>query len=159
MLKKSKLGYNWIFKVIIGYYNLIFLISIVLSLVFFLFCFVLLCFVFLFFGAKYYRGMIFSESSIMYTWAIAGNELGTLNIQVHNLLTVYDNLWALKFDNFSESENVISDNPLTPSVIMALCVRKSICDSPSTASIFNNFGGKSNKSWVKNCKYDFMAVA
>ena len=87
MLKKSKLGYNWIFKVIIGYYNLIFLISIVLSLVFFLFCFV-----FLFFGAKYYRGMIFSESSIMYTWAIAGNELGTLNIQVHNLLTVHDNL-------------------------------------------------------------------
>ena len=34
-----KLGYIWVFKIMIGYHNLIFLISVVLSLVFFLFCF------------------------------------------------------------------------------------------------------------------------
>ena len=26
-------------------------------------------------------------------------------------MTVHENLWTLKFDNFSESQNVISDNP------------------------------------------------
>ena len=30
--------------------------------------------------------------------------------QVHNSLTVHDNLWILKFDNFSEFQNFISDN-------------------------------------------------
>ena len=30
--------------------------------------------------------------------------------QVHNLLTVHDNLWTLKLDNFSELKNVIGDN-------------------------------------------------
>ena len=44
-------------------------------------------------------------------WAIGGHELGTLSIPVHNSLTVYDNSWALKFDNFSEFQNVISDRP------------------------------------------------
>ena len=43
-------------------------------------------------------------------WAIAGRELGTLSIRVHNSLTVHANLWALKFDNFSEFQNVISDS-------------------------------------------------
>ena len=42
-------------------------------------------------------------------WAIGGHELGTLSIPVHNSLTVYDNSWALKFDNFSEFQNAISD--------------------------------------------------
>ena len=35
--------------------------------------------------------------------------------QVHNSLTVHENLWILKFDNFSELQNVISDNPPPPS--------------------------------------------
>ena len=30
--------------------------------------------------------------------------------EVLNSLNVYDNLWTLKFDNFSEFQNVISDN-------------------------------------------------
>ena len=30
-------------------------------------------------------------------------------IQVYNSLTVHDNLWILKFDNFYEFQNVISD--------------------------------------------------
>ena len=47
-------------------------------------------------------------------WAIAGRELGTLSIRVHNSLTVHANLWALKFDNFSEFQNVISDSPPPP---------------------------------------------
>ena len=31
--------------------------------------------------------------------------------QVHNSLTVHDNSWTLKFDNFSEFQNFISDSP------------------------------------------------
>ena len=60
-------------------------------------------------------------------WAIGGYELGTLSIRVHNSLKVHDNSWALKFDNFSEFQNVIGDSPslsLPPSIDM------SICDSP-----------------------------
>ena len=41
-----------------------------------------------------------------YIWAIAGHELGVLNIRVHNSLAVHNN-----FDNFSEYQNVISDSP------------------------------------------------
>ena len=68
---------------------------------------------------------------MVFIWTIAGHELGTLSIRLHNSLTAYDNLWALKFDNFSEFLNIISESPSpTPSVIMMLCVRKSICDSP-----------------------------
>ena len=33
MLKNSKIGYDWIFQIILGYHDLIFLISVVLSLV------------------------------------------------------------------------------------------------------------------------------
>ena len=33
--------------------------------------------------------------------------------QVRNSVTVYDSSWTLRFDNFSEFQNVISDN--TPS--------------------------------------------
>ena len=47
-------------------------------------------------------------------WAIAGHELGTLSIRAHNSLTVYEHTWALKFDDFSEFQNVISDNPQPP---------------------------------------------
>ena len=34
--------------------------------------------------------------------------------QVHNSLTVHDNLWTLKFDNFSEFHNVINDSSPSP---------------------------------------------
>ena len=47
--------------------------------------------------------------------AIGGHELVTLSIRVHNSLTVHDNLWALKFDNFSEFQNVMSDTQRPPS--------------------------------------------
>ena len=43
-----------------------------------------------------------------YIWAIAGHELDTLSIRVHNSLTVHDN-----FNNFSEFQNDISDSPPT----------------------------------------------
>ena len=43
-------------------------------------------------------------------WAIGGHKLGTLSIRVHNSLTVHDNLWALKFDNFSEFQNIASES-------------------------------------------------
>ena len=33
---------------------------------------------------------------------------------MHNSLTVHDNLWTLKFDKFSEFQNVISDNLSPP---------------------------------------------
>ena len=46
-------------------------------------------------------------------WVIGGHELDTLSIRAHNSLTVHDNSWALKFDNFCEFQNVISDS--TPS--------------------------------------------
>ena len=42
MLKNSKIGFNWLFQIIIGYYNPIFLISVVLSLAFFFLLFVFL---------------------------------------------------------------------------------------------------------------------
>ena len=50
--------------------------------------------------------------------------------QVHDSLTVHDNSRTLKFDNFSEFQNAISDNPPPPNVIITHRVRKSICDSP-----------------------------
>ena len=42
-------------------------------------------------------------------WAIGGHELGTLSIRVHNSLTVHDYSWALKFENFCEFQNVLSE--------------------------------------------------
>ena len=52
--------------------------------------------------------------------------------QVHNSLSVHENLWTLKFDNFSEVQKAISDNLSLISVIMTHYVRKLICDSPLT---------------------------
>ena len=52
--------------------------------------------------------------------------------QVHNSLTVHDSSRALKFDDFFEFRNLISDRPPPPpppSIIMMHCVRKSIRDS------------------------------
>ena len=45
---------------------------------------------------------------------------------------VNKNSWTLKFDNFFDFQNDISNNPLLESVIMMHCVRKSICSSPLT---------------------------
>ena len=75
--------------------------------------------------------MIFAETLPVYIgYSRARTE--HVSVRVHNSLTVDDNLWTLKFDNFPEFQNVISDSslPLTPNVIMTQCVRKSICDSP-----------------------------
>ena len=52
--------------------------------------------------------------------------------KVHNSLSVHENLWTLKFDNFSEVQKAISDNLSLISVIMTHYVRKLICDSPLT---------------------------
>ena len=77
-------------------------------------------------------------------WAIGRQQLGTLSIPVHNSLIVHHSSWALKFDNFSEFQNVISDSPpphthTQPSVIMTLCVRKSIFASPlSSIDLFGD---------------------
>ena len=98
MLKNSEFGYNWIFKIITRYYNLIFLIP--LSCCFYFF---ILFFVFL--QLKTTKGWFFQRVRL-YIWAIERYELSTLSIRVHNSLTVHDNSWSLKFDNFSEFQNV-----------------------------------------------------
>ena len=41
--------------------------------------------------------------------SLPGHELSTLSVQEHNSLTAHDNLLGLKFDNFCEFQNVISD--------------------------------------------------
>ena len=100
-----------------------------------------------FYLAKDYRRMNFSETSTVYmscirTWSFNSrlishfvwileelDHLFWLIIkQVHNSLTVNDNSWTLKFDNFSEFQNVISDSQM--SVIMTHCVQKSIWLNP-----------------------------
>ena len=42
----------------------------------------------------------FFQRVYLYIWTIVRDELSTRSIRVHNLLTVHDNLWALKFDIF-----------------------------------------------------------
>ena len=86
---------------------MIFLVSVVLSLAYFScrLCFIL--------ELKAERGSFFQRFHL-YIWAIGGHELGILSIRVHNSLTVQDNSWALKFDNFSEFRNVISDSTPNP---------------------------------------------
>ena len=112
-------NYNWIWWLVICNFRCFFTYVLLLLL--------LLFFFFLLFGARDYRRMIFSESSPVSLSFTAGHQLGTLSIGIYNSLIVYDNLWALKFGNFSEFQNVIGD---TPSIITTHCVRKSICDSP-----------------------------
>ena len=51
----------------------------------------------------------FFQRVYLYIWAIGGQKLGILSIQVHSSLLELWNSWALKFDNFSEFQNVISD--------------------------------------------------
>ena len=81
MLKNSKIGYNWIFQIVIGYYNWIFLISVFLSFVFFLLLLLLLVLLLLFFflALKTTEGLFFQRVHL-YLWAIAVNELNKLNI-------------------------------------------------------------------------------
>ena len=87
------------------------LISVVSSLVcvcvFFFSFFCYLCFIL---ELKTAEGWFFQRVHLC-IWAMGGYELGTLSMQVHNLLTVHNNSWALKFDNFSEFQNVIKDSP------------------------------------------------
>ena len=88
--KNSKFGCDWIFEIIIIYYKLVFLVSVVLLLGIFLFCL----------RAKDYRNMIFSES-LLVLWAIGGQKLGILSIRVHSSLL---ELWNLiTFLNFKTS--------------------------------------------------------
>ena len=110
---------------------------------FFAFC---CCFCF-FLDPETVEGRFF-QRVYLYRWVIAGDELSTLSKRIHNSLTVYDNSWALKFDNFSEFQNVISDSP---SVIMTHCVPKSICDSKflRTPLLQNNSGRLFLNNWFE----------
>ena len=108
MLKNSNIGYDWIFKIILGYHDLIFLISVVLLLVF-----VVVVVVVVVFEAREYKRIIFSESSAVFMGCSR-----TWTKQVQNSLTVHDNSRTLKFHNFSEFQNVINVNPPAESVIM-----------------------------------------
>ena len=110
MLKNSKIEYNWIFQIINGYYNRVFVISVVFSFAFFFYLF----FVLFFWSQRRQKDDFFREFTCIYGLYICiygVHELGTLNIRIHHSLTVYDNSWALKFYNFSEFQNVISDSP------------------------------------------------
>ena len=62
MLKNSKIGYNWVFQIMTGYYNWIFLISIGL-VAYACVCVCVFCFVF---EARDYSKIIFSESPPVY---------------------------------------------------------------------------------------------
>ena len=62
MLKNSKIGYNWIFQIITGYYNWAFVVSVVFSFEVLFVCFLLFVVVFVFFGPRDCRRMIFSKS-------------------------------------------------------------------------------------------------
>ena len=76
----------------------------------------------------------FSESSALY---IRGQELRTLTIRVHNSLTTHGNSSTLKFDNFSEFQNVIKDS--LPASYDALRMKTESCVThPLTKDIFKN---------------------
>ena len=65
-------------------------------------------------------------------------------------LTVHDNSWALKIDNFPEFQNVISDNPLPPPPTPTPSpVRKSLCDSTLSNP---NVNPKNGVAYKKTCK-------
>ena len=85
MLKNSKIGYNWIFHIIIGYYNWIFLVS---SLPCVFFClFLLFCSCFFLFGfleLEAPEGLFFQKVHL-YIWAVAGRGLSNLSIQAQSL--------------------------------------------------------------------------
>ena len=68
------------------------------AFILFLFCFLLLFFLEL----ENTEGWFFKRV-YLYICDIAGHELSTLSIRVHNSLKVHGNSWALKFDNYSES--------------------------------------------------------
>ena len=107
ILKNSNFRDNRIFKIIIGYYNLILLISVVSSLVcvcvFFFSFFCYLCFIL---ELKTAEGWFFQRVHLC-IWAIGGYELGTLSIQVHNLLTVHNNSWEATQLTFTFSNSTI----------------------------------------------------
>ena len=73
MFKNSKIGYDWISQIILGYHDLIFLISVVLSLVF-----VVVVVVF-FLKLENTKGLFFQRVQL-YLWAVAGHELSKYKI-------------------------------------------------------------------------------
>ena len=85
MLKNSKIEYNWIFQIIIGYYN----------------CIVSSSCCFFFFKLDTTEGWFF-QRVYLHIWDIAVPELSTLSLRVHNSLAVHDISSALILDNFSE---------------------------------------------------------
>ena len=121
---------------IVFFFCLLLLLLLLLSL---LLSLLLLLIIYLFLELKTTEGLFF-QRVCLYIWDIAGYELGTLSIRVDNSATVHDNSWALKLDNFSKFQNVINNSlpTPTPSVIMTLCVRKSICDSLLIIFILND---------------------
>ena len=83
MLRNSKTEYNWIFWIIIGYYNWIFPIFTVFPLVFLLL---------LLFSLKVQTIEVFLQKVYLYIWAVAGHELGILSI------------WARSFNSWLISQ-------------------------------------------------------
>ena len=73
MLKNSNTGYNWLFQTTIGYYNGIFLISIVFWLVWGGF-----------FWSKRLQKNDFFQRVHLYIWALAGHKVVTLSIQAQS---------------------------------------------------------------------------
>ena len=129
--------YNWIFLISVVLFFVFYLFVYLFSL--FLFCCCCCCCCLGFSELESTEGWFLLKVHL-FVWVVAGHELDTLSIQaqifhswliaqlftyfvnirwsflsmikqVHNALTVHDNSWALKLDNFSEFQNFISDNP------------------------------------------------
>ena len=130
-----------------------------MSLVFSLFLFYLffcrLCFIL---ELKTAEGWFFQRFHLS-IWVIVVHELGTLSIRVHNSLKVHGNSWDLKFDNFSEFQNVFFFW-ISKRFIMTLCVRKPICNSPLTIWFGDNnskCGERLTKNWASNAASTLFA--
>ena len=100
MLKNSKIGYTWILQIIIGYYNRIFLISIVL-----LFFLLLLLLLLLFFDLETTKGWFFREFTCIYgiqpdiNWALLVYEYA-----IHwQFITIHQHWNSTIFLNFKAS--------------------------------------------------------
>ena len=123
MLKNSKIGYDWIFQIILGYHDLIFLISVVLSLV-------LLLLFFFFLKLENTKGLFFQRVQL-YLWAVAGHELS--KYKIHWQFMIIHELWnSIIFLNFKTSLMLA----LQPSPwLWCIGVRKSICDSTNPYTV------------------------
>ena len=125
MLKNSKIGYDWIFQIILGYHDLIFLISVVLSLVS-----VVVVLVVVFLKLENTKGWFFQRVHL-YLWAVAGHELSKYKIHCQ-FMTIHE-LWnSIIFLNFKTSL-MLALQP-SPS-LWRIGVRKSICDSTNPYTV------------------------